>query len=282
MDKITIKKSTNREGEESSQKLDPRKLVISCHSENSYYNQYNIRFGIFNRNLHQTKDFSIIDASLDYNLIDSTITYDKSKTDSDYSIKHSSSILPPPAFVNSDSVYVTNPNNRFYLKCRLSSNKSGTICCYCRAGFQELETNAPVYSSGKLTNEVSFNIGLTDIVLRSNYDRNSIATLSTISVLRSSTECEISDCYITINDELDHYIEHKHQDIQLDYKFISTEDFIKFDNNTNKWINSNNENLSDHDQNILNNIELYSDGCYVIPSYTEPPCRPFCQFEYQE
>lgn len=284
MDKITIKKSTNREGEESSQNLDPRKLIISCHSENSYYNQYNIRFGIFNRNLQQTKDFSINDASLDYNLIDSTITYDKSKSGYHYSIKHSSNILPPPAFVNGNWHGVTDPNNRFYLKCKLTSKETGTICCYTRTDFQELEMNTPLYGNGKMTNEVAFEPGTTDIVLRSDCDTGftSWATAAIVSVLRSSDVCEITNCYITINDELDHYIEPKHQNIELEYKFISTEDFIKFDNITNKWINSNNENLSDNDQNILNNIELYSDGCYLIPCYTEMPCKPFCLFEYQE
>lgn len=76
MDKITIKKSTNQEGEESSQKLDPRKLIISCYPDGDsfygdYYKNYNIRFGVFNRNLQQTKDFHM-DKSVDYNLIDST------------------------------------------------------------------------------------------------------------------------------------------------------------------------------------------------------------------
>ena len=272
MDKIIIKKSTNQEGTESPQNLDPRKLIISCYPDGDsfygdYYKNYNIRFGVYNRNLQQTKNFHM-DGSVDYNLIDSTISYGQHKTGSKYQIKHSSNILYFYTFTQSKNTYC--------LKCKLSSTKSGEICCYGRTDFQELQFEVPVSIYNQVSDKISFNPGITDITLTSKQ-----SPFAYVAVLNSSVNYEISDCYITVNNELDRYIEPKHQNIELEYKFISKKDFIKFDANTNKWINSNNESLSNNDQNILNNIEIYPDGCYFIPCCMEF-YYPFCQFEYQE
>lgn len=287
MDKIVIKKSANQEGIETLQPLDPKKLVIKSNGI-----AINPRFCIHNSNLQRTTSFSI-DSNYRYSLDKSDIKIEKTN------FKHFHHNLTPDVLYIClyEKGYKTNniSAGKFYIHLTCNCQSEGTIQVKQSSIYEQTDPTNGLGASGlsaTLSNTETLNVGINKITLIA-YQRPDFSNpygmggFGNILTLDSNVDVNVQQCWICIDDELDHFIEPKYQDIVLDYTFNRSTDEIKFDTNENKWIGNNGE-LSESDQEKLNSMEFYADGTYIVPCCIGPMDfdnsvnRPCCIFEYQE
>lgn len=286
MDKITIKKSTSQDGIETLQPIDPKKLVIKSNGI-----AINPRFCIHNSNLQRTTSFSI-DSNYRYSLDKSDIKIDKTN------------VIPIQHKLTPDALYIclieegwTSHNiddGKFYIHIKYTSQSEGTIQIKPSRIYEQCDKEIPsVGLGGAISNIEPIKIGTHEVALIA-YQNISFnipygwGGFGNILTIESTVDIEVLQCWICINDELDHFIEPKYQDIVLDYTFNKSADEIKFDTNKNKWIGNNGE-LSESDQEKLNSMKFYNDGTYITPvckGYHDfndnSSLYPVCIFEYQE